>query len=133
VDRWKKAVREAGKQALAAVPHPGRASFLSAKQQDDLVQRLIAGAQSQGFDTDLWTCPRVKALIERRYGVAYHVDHIPRLLRALGFTPQKPQRRAIERNEEVIEQWVRKDWLRIKKRPRGSARTSFSPMNRASS
>lgn len=131
VDRWRQAVREGGVKALAAVPHPGRASFLSVKQQADLIERLIAGAQSEGFDTDLWTCPRVKALIERRYSVAYHVDHIPRLLRTLGFTPQKPQRRAIERDEAAIQQWVRKDWSRIKKRPRGSRRTSFSSMNRA--
>src|SRR5262245_50628295 len=131
VDRWRQAVREGGKQALAAVLHSGRASLLPPQQQDDLVRRLIAGARSQGFDTDLWTCPRVKAFIERKYGVTYHVDHIPRLLRALGFTPQKPQRRAVERDEEAIEQWVRKDWPRIKKRPRGFRRTSFLPMNRA--
>lgn len=131
VDRWRQAVREDGPEALAAVPHPGRASFLSRRQQDDLVERLIAGALSQGFDTDLWTCPRVKALIERKYGVAYHVDHLPRLLRALGFTPQKPQRRALERDEEAIAQWVRKDCPRIKKRPHGSKHTWFGQMNRA--
>jgi transposase len=125
IDRWRQAVREGGSEAIASVPHPGRASFLSSRQQDDLVERLIAGAQSQGFDTDLWTCPRVKTLIERKYGVAYHVDHIPRLLRALGFTPQKPQRLALERDEESIEQWVQSDWLRIKKRPPGSRPTSF--------
>jgi transposase len=131
VDRWRQAVREGGKEAIAAVPHPGRSCFLSRRQQDDLVERLIAGAQSQGFDTDLWTCPRVKALIERKYGVAYHVDHIPRLLRALGFTPQKPQRRALERDEEAIAQWIRKDWPRIKKRRHDSRLTSFGPMNPA--
>src|SRR5262245_28066962 len=131
VDRWQKAVREGGTEAIASVPHPGRASFLSPQQQADLVRRLVGGAQSQGFDTDLWTCPRVKSLTERRYGVAYQLDPIPRLLRALGFTPQKPQRRAVERDEEAIEQWVRKDWPRIKKRPRGFRRTSFLPMNRA--
>lgn len=131
VDRWRQAVREGGREAIASVPHPGRASFLSRRQQDDLVKRLIAGARSQGFDTDLWTCPRVKALIERKYGVAYHVDHIPRLLRGLGFTPQKPQRRALERDEEAIAQWVRKDWPRNKKRPHGLVPTSFSRTNRA--
>lgn len=131
VDRWRQAVREQGKEALAAVPHPGRASFLTDRQQEDLIERLIAGALSQGFETDLWTCPRVQALIERRYKVTYHVDHLPRLLRRLGFTPQKPQRRALERDEEAIATWVRKDWRRIKKRPRASRPISFSRTNPA--
>jgi transposase len=39
-----------------------------------------------GLEADLWTCPRVQALIERQYKVRYHVDHLPRLLRRLGFT-----------------------------------------------
>jgi transposase len=131
VDRWRQAVREQGREALAAVPHPGRASFLTDRQQEDLIERLIAGARSQGFDTDLWTCPRVQALIERRYKVTYHVDHLPRLLRRLGFTPQKPLRRALERDEEAIATWVRKDWRRIKKRPCVSRPISFLRTNRA--
>ena len=76
------------------------------------------GARSQGFDTDLWTCPRVKALIEREYGVSYHVDHIVRLLRSLGFTPQKPKRRAIERDEEAIARWIRKGLAADQKKAR---------------
>ena len=131
VDRWRKAVREQGPEALAAVPHPGRASFLCEDEKFDLCDRLVSGARSQGFDTDLWTCPRVKVLVERQYGVSYHVDHIVRLLRSLGFTPQKPKRRAIERDEEAIAHWVRKDWPRIKKKRPGSRRTSFSRTNAA--
>jgi len=126
VFRWRKVAEAGGRDALAATPHPGRASFLSDDQKEDLVERIVEGAQSQGFDSDLWTCPRVKLLIERLYGVSYHVDHVSRLLRSLGFTPQKPSRRAMERDEEAIENWVRKDWPRIKKRRRGSKRTSFS-------
>jgi|SRR5262245_45471503 len=131
VDRWRRAVREQGKEALAAVPHPGRASFLTDRQQGDLIKRLMAGACSQGFETNLWTCPRVRELIERRYKVSYHVDHLPRLLRRLGFTPQKPQRRALERDEEAIATWVRRDWRRIKKRPRAARPTLFSRTNPA--
>lgn len=131
VFRWRKAVEESGPQALAAVPHPGRASFLSDDQKEDLVERIVEGAQSEGFDSDLWTCPRVKLLVERLYGVSYHVDHVSRLLHSLGFTPQKPSRRAVERDEEAIENWVRKDWPRIKKKRHGCKRTSFSRMKPA--
>jgi len=131
VNRWQRAVEEHGAEAVAAKPHPGREPFLTLAQKDDLIERLVAGAQAQGFPTDLWTCPRVQALIEREYGVVYHVDHVWRLLRSLGFTAQKPQKQAIERDEEAIANWVRVDWPRIKKRRGGSKHTSFSPMKPA--
>ncbi|MCH8344942.1 MAG: winged helix-turn-helix domain-containing protein [Planctomycetes bacterium] len=57
----------------------------------------------------------IAEVIERHYGVRYHVDHIPRLLGGLGWSCQKPQRRAIERDEEAIVRWVQRDWARIKK------------------
>lgn len=50
------------------------------------------GARAAGFPTGLWTCPRVAELIHHHWGVRYHVDHIGRLLRSLGWTPQKPPR-----------------------------------------
>jgi len=59
----------------------------------------------------------VAQLIARRFGVPYHVDHIGRLLHALGWSPQKPARRAIERNEGVVQSWMKHDWPRIKKKP----------------
>lgn len=123
VTRWLKAFREGGEAALKAKPHPGRACFLSESQKDDLKTRLVEGAKRQGFSTDVWTCPRVQELIEREYGVAYHVDHIPRLLKGLGFSPQKPRRRARERDEETIGRWIAEDWPRIKKKRAASAHT----------
>ena len=78
-------------------------------------QMLLDGARAAGFATDLWTCPRVRRLIKDRFGVRYHVDSLPRVLRSLGFSPQKPERRASERDEERIRHWVRHEWPRIKK------------------
>ena len=71
--------------------------------------------ERRAYHTDLWTCPRVADLIRARFGVSYHPDHIGRLLRSLGFSPQKPQRRAVERDEEEIRRWEAEDWPRIKK------------------
>jgi transposase len=82
-----------------------------------LEKKLLKGAQAAGFPTDLWTCPRVARLISSLFGVTYHVDHIGRLLHMLGWSPQKPERRAIERDEEKIRQWVKHQWPRIKKKP----------------
>lgn len=116
VQKWIAAVRQHGPQAIRAKPHPGAAPKLSARQLEALRQRLLKGAQAHGYSTDLWTAPRVRELIRKRYGVEYHVNYVPQLMRGLNFSPQKPVRRARERNEEQIERWKRRDWPRIKKK-----------------
>ena len=115
VRRWQAVYRQEGEEALRAKPAPGRPAKLAEAELGALREMLLEGAKAQGFPTDLWTCPRVADLIRRRFGVSYHPDHIGRLLKSLGFSPQKPQRRAIERNEEEIQRWVAEDWPRIKK------------------
>ncbi len=75
-----------------------------------------------GYPTDLWTCPRIAQVIHRRFGIRYHVDYLPRLLTSLGFSCQKPERRAIERDEPAIARWMQRDWKRIKKKPADGAR-----------
>ncbi len=117
VRRWKAAHRKAGLKGLRARPAPGRPPKLSPKQKRQLEEALLEGAQAAGFPSDLWTCPRVAQWIRQRFGVGYHVDHIGRLLHGLGWSPQKPQRRAVERNETVIQTWIKHDWPRIKKKP----------------
>jgi len=115
VRRWRQNRRRKGDSGLDARPHPGRPSRLSGRQKTRLQKRLLKGAKANGFSTDLWTCPRITELIERHYGVSYHVEHIPRLLASLGWSCQKPQKRAIERDEDAIDRWVREDWTRLKK------------------
>ena len=90
------------------------------------VTLLIKGPLAAGFYTDLWTCPRVAELIKRRLGVDYHVDHVGRLLHELGWSPQKPARRAAERDEQEIRRWAREDWPRVKKTPGAAGRRSSS-------
>jgi transposase len=115
VRRWHAAYRQEGEDGVKARPAPGAPSKLTADQQIELVQHLLAGAEASGYPTDLWTCPRVADLIWRAYGVRYHVDHVGRLLHGLGFSPQRPERRAMERDEEAIQQWVGEDWPRLRK------------------
>lgn len=115
--RWRKAYQRSGPKALTAKPVPGRPARLTPQQRRSLTNRLVKGAPAHGFATDLWTCPRIAQMIEECYGVRYHVDHIPRLMANLGFSCPKPERRAVERDEEAIRRWVWEDWPRIKKRP----------------
>lgn len=118
VRRWKAAHRKGGVQALKARAVSGRPPKLTPLQKEKLEAALLAGPEAAGFATDLWTCPRVRDLIRKRFRVRYHVDHIGRLLRTLGWSPQRPQRRAVERDEEKIQGWVKKTWPRIKKKLR---------------
>ena len=117
VRRWNAAYRRRGAGGLAARPAPGRPSKLTGRQRRQLERMLLRGATASGFESDLWTCPRVAEVIRRGFGISYHVDHIGRLLRSLGWTPQRPTRRALERDEEGIQRWIKREWSRIKKKP----------------
>ncbi len=67
-------------------------------------------------------CPRVAELVQRRFGVDYHVDHVGRLLHELGWSPQLPTRHAVERDEAAIRRWAHETWPRVKKTPAAAAR-----------
>jgi transposase len=132
VSRWKKLQKEGGLAALRARPHTGRPAALSQTQKKDLTRRLLKGALKNGFATDLWTCPRIVELIRRHYGVSYHHDHVGRLMGLMGFTCQKPRRRAVERDEDAVQHWIVHDWERIKKKRSGGVPTLFSSTKAAS-
>jgi len=118
VRRWKAAHRQQGVQALRARRASGRPPKLAPRFLPQVERVLLKGANAAGFATDLWTCPRIAQVIARRFGVRYHVDHLSRLLRALGWSPQKPQRQAVERDALAIRGWIKETWPRIKKKRR---------------
>lgn len=115
ISKWKKVLNQGGPEALKARKASGRPPKLSAAEKEQLVSILEQGALAAGFATERWTQARVKEVIRREYGVHYHRDHISRLLRGLGWSVQKPDARAIERDEELIQAWLKQDWPRIKK------------------
>jgi transposase len=116
VKRWRDARRQGGIGALQVRFSPGRPLKLAASQRKRLVRLLLKGPVAQGYRTNLWTTARIAETVEREFSVRYHPDHIGRLMHSLGWTPQKPERRALERDEEEIERWKQEEWPRIKKR-----------------
>jgi transposase len=130
--RWRDARRWGGAGALQVRFSPGRPAKLIASEQKRLVRLLLKGPMAQGYRTNLWTTARIAEMVEREIGVRYHPDHIGRLMHSLGWTPQKPERRALERDEDEIQRWKQKQWPRIKKTLQGWAPTLSLPMNRAS-
>lgn len=129
VMRWRNALQSGGKNALAPKPVPGRPPKLKAKEKRSLVKHLMKGAIANGYSTDLWTTQRIAEIIQKKFGVRYHRDHIGRLMSDLGWSHQKPERRSVQRNEKEIERWKREEWPRVKKTPRGWAPISCSSTN----
>lgn len=115
--RWKGAWEQGGSAALASKGPAGPKSKLTAEQTQQVTQALLAGPVAQGYKTALWTLPRVAALIEELTGINYHPGHVWRLLGASGFSCQRPERRAVERDEKAIRRWQRTKWPALKKRP----------------
>jgi len=126
VMRWRDAVRRRGERGFRVGASPGRPPKLTTRQRQQLVRVLRRGSLAHGYRTDLWTTPRVAEVIARHFGIRYHPDHVGRLLHRLGWTPQKPERRALQRNEAAIARWKREEWPRVKKTPRGWAPISSS-------
>jgi transposase len=115
VSKWKKQGAKGGPAALSLRKSSGRPAKMDQIARQKLIQKLEQGAPEAGFPTEQWTQARVKKVIEREFGVSYHQNYISRLLDELGWSVQKPEGRAIERDEELIHAWLSKDWPRIKK------------------
>lgn len=114
---WKKLLDEGGIDALRGVPERGRPAQLDEQQLAALRAAVLQKPAEHGFGTELWTLKRVGAVIERMHGVRFSQTQVWRILGALGFSPQKPDKRAIERDEDAVRIWKKRTWLSLKKKP----------------
>jgi transposase len=126
VSRWRKECQEGGNAALRHTGRAGRLPCLDEADKARLVELLLEGPERLGYETPLWTCPRVAHLIEKNFEVDYHPGHVWRILRQLRWSVQQPVGRAVERNEVLIDDWKQKRWPEIKKKPRKRAGPSSS-------
>jgi transposase len=124
VNRWARQLAEGGRQMLKRAPRAGRPPQLSATDRRRIVEGLKRGPEALGYGTSLWTAWRVADLIEQECGVKYSTVHAWRLLRSLGWTPQRPASRALERDEAAIRRWKRVRWPELKKTPDGAGKPS---------
>lgn len=119
VVRWQQGYRKKGLKGIRHQSRWGRPPRLSAREQDAVRRRLEQGAIAAGYSTNLWTLKRIAHLIEKHHGVHYTPVGVWKFLRTqLRWSCQKPERRALQRDEAAIEHWKRKDWPRIKKTAR---------------
>lgn len=133
VMRWRDRRDQVGERVYEVGASPGRPPKLSPVQKRRLVRLIAKGPLAHGYKTDVWTCDRVRRLIWREFRVRYHRDHVGRVLHQIGLSPQKPERRALERDEERIGRWKRTRWPQVKKTQRAGRRTSSSSTSRGSS
>jgi transposase len=116
VSDWRAAWRRSGRDGLRAAGRAGRLPKLSREQLAQVEVELAKGAEANGYTTDLWTLKRVAEVIERVTGVSYHPARVWHILReGLGWSWQRPARRATERNDEAVHQWVKRRWPQLKK------------------
>lgn len=118
VVRWHQSFRTHGKRGLRPRSSPGRPSRLSPEQKERLLRILSEGPMEAGYSTNLWTLKRIQAVIRRRFGVRYTIANVWNLMQSLGWSCQKPDKRARERNEKAIRYWQQHVWPRIKKNRR---------------
>jgi transposase len=123
VSQWLAAAREAGPDALRSRLRVGPAGKLLPGQRDLIADFLWHGAEAYGFRGDVWTCDRVAKVIQEEFGVGYHHGHVSRILKEIGWTPQVPITRAIQRNEEEIQRWRDEVWPQLKRRARREGRS----------
>jgi len=124
--------QQGGTDALKLSERFGRPPKLSDEQLAAIETVLLQGARASGYTTDVWTLQRVAEVIAERTGVVYHPGHVWRLLRYMGWSRQRPSRRAKERDEAAIDHWVKVTWPALKRGPNASTAGSSSRTRAAS-
>jgi transposase len=123
VCHWLALARRDGPEALCAHTHPGAPPKLRADQKRLIADFLWHGPEAYGFHGEVWTCARVARVLREEFGVSYHPGHVSRILKDLGWTPQLPITRAIQRDEAAIQRWADQDWPRLQRQARDEGRT----------
>lgn len=131
--RWHRVWAAGGRAGLAGAGRAGRMRKLTDEQLAHVEQTLLKGPRANGFPTEMWTLARVADVIETVTGIRYSQTQTWTILHErLGWSRQRPARRAVERDDEAIATWVQREWPRIKK-ARGAAAPGSSSRTRADS
>ena len=131
--RWHAGWHADGATALQSRGPTGRRPKVTDDQLEGIEQALLTGALAHGFATDVWTLDRIAVVIQGLTGVGLSNPSVWRLLRGrLGWSVQRPQGQAKERDEQAVQHWVQHEWPRIKKGQPQNRPGLSSSTNRAS-
>ena len=123
VSRWLGSAGAEGSDRRRASSSAGHPAKLTAEQLRRIPEFLSYGAEAYGFRGEVWTCPRIAQMIEMEFGICYHKDHVSRLMKELGWTPQVPNTRAIQRDEAAIQRWRLETWPELRRQASKERRT----------
>ena len=112
---WKTVFDTHGMAGAKAKPHPGPGKNITTEQLEEFKTMILQGALVHGFPSNNWTCARAAALIENTFGITYTADHVGVMMKELGLSAQKPDKRNMKRDETKIEVWERTTLPELKK------------------
>jgi transposase len=115
VSQWLKRAAAGGVEALRTRIRPGPRPKLTPEERARIPEILARGAEAYGFTGEVWTTARVADVLAREFGVRYHPAHVSRLLRAVGWSVQRPIRRAAQRDEAAVAAWYAERWPALKR------------------
>lgn len=127
--RWYARWRDGGNAGMRTA-RQGKPAQLGPTELARIRRVLDRGAVAAGFDNDLWTLGRVAEVIEQVTGMTHHPGHVWRILKQMGWSLQRPARKAVERDEAAIARWVAKDWPQLVQTPERAEPGSASSTNR---
>lgn len=114
ISKWHGLYEKSGIAGLK-IGATGSGPKLDEEQWQKVVDALLKGPGAHGFDTELWTLARIADVIEKTTGVRYNTNYVAELMGKIGWSCQKPETRAKERNEDAIRHWKEQTWPQIKK------------------
>jgi transposase len=115
VSGWLTIARQQGPEALRSRPHPGAPAKLTPDQKQLIADFLWHGPEAYGFRGEVWTCARAAKTLEEEFGVSYSKSQVSRIPKEVGWTPQVPITRAVQRDEEAIERWQQEVWPELRR------------------
>jgi transposase len=110
--------KQLGEEGLKEKKAKGSTSKITVFQKDKLRILLNDGALKYGFEGDIWTRKRIKLVIEEQFGIQYSERHVDRILRKMGYSIQRPQKKDYRQKQELIEEWATEKIPEIKKKPK---------------
>ena len=118
IDQWNRY----GKEGLLEGHRSGRPTALSKEDRERLCDILDSGPAAYGLQTGIWTSPLVRRVIEEEFGQRYHVGHVRKLLRQLGYSVQRPTTQLVQADLKQQRKWVRYTYPNLKKTPKQKGR-----------
>lgn len=133
---WQRKYRKHGLDGLREHYKPKKCR-MTGTQQEELEELLVSGPEAAGHDTGVWTTALIGKEIKERYGIAYSISAVTKLLHRLGFSAQLPQVQLARADPKAQKKWQNKTYpaiLRRARKERGRvffSGTSASSNNRA--